>query len=179
MRFLFLSMFTLLSMDVANCQEHKPDSAAMPAAVIQGATKMAGFLLERDAKALINSMPPKLITEIGSNEKFIEAMKKGWRQQDSSGLTLIADSIGDPSRVIFHNKTYQCTVPQIMKWSNKYGTKYLVQYLLIAISYDGEKWYFIDTKGDWNNINKIYRKFPELSTELSFPEELKVQKLDD
>jgi len=140
---------------------------------------MAQFLVQRDANALINFHPPKMIQGVGGPQKFIEALEKLWHDEDAQGLKLLADSIGDLSKIIYYKKVYQCTVYQTMTLSHNANKRIIIEYPIIAISYDGEKWYFIDTKGDWDNINNIYRKFPELSTELSFPEKPKIQILDN
>src|SRR5204862_2095321 len=123
--------------------------------------------------------PPKMIQGVGGTEKFIEVLKKLWHQQDSQGYRLISDSISDLSKIVYYKTVYQCTVSQTMTLSYKEKKKIIIEYPIIALSYDGFKWYFIDTKGDWDNINNIYRKFPELSSELSFPEKPKIQILDN
>ena len=159
-----------------NCQDNTPDITKMPIIVRQGATQMSESLMQRDANALIDFHPPRVVKGVGGKQKFIEVLEKYWEEQDKQGMKLIKDSIGDqPSKIIYNKQLYQCTLPQIMTFS-KDSKKIVVESTLIGISVDGKKWYFIDAVG---NIDDIKRKFPELSDELAIPAQKKPQLLDN
>ena len=139
------------------------------------AEKMGDYLVRRISDSFIDCHYPKAIALFGSREKAIKAVSESWVKNDST-LKLLKITVKQPSKILYNNGSFQCTVPQIFEYKIPNG-RAVIGSILVGISYNGEKWYFIDVAIE--NVKKIKAIIPDINPELIIPEPEAPKRIED
>jgi hypothetical protein len=167
MKSISLSILFCILINVAFAQTNSADSIKMMSALKTQGDKMADHLMKNDFKKFSKYTYPKVIAMVGSVDKMIESMEKGFQEMKADSVTFQSVKIGSPSAILKVDSELQCTVPQIIEMKIR-GGRLVTNSTLIAISTDkGKNWYFMDTSG--KDIETMRKYFPNLSSELVIP----------
>lgn len=131
------------------------------------AEQMGKALLQKDYKTFVTFTYPKLLKQMGGEEKMSGSIAQQMKSMAMSGTKIVALNYGAPTPVIKAGKELQCTIPQqmiMMSGNNKIAAKTT----LIAISEDkGKRWYFIDA-GE-RDITAVRQQLPNISKSIVLP----------
>lgn len=135
----------------------------------QAAVKAITVLKNKDAQAMVELVPPKLIDLAGGKEKFVALLEVQFKMFDREMFTFKNFQIKDPVSITRTEDGWYAYVPIEMPLSVKQEFVLSQSYLLGYSSDNGESWQLVDTAG-LKSIKDAQKIFP------SYPKDLKIPK---
>jgi hypothetical protein len=130
------------------------------------ALKMAKALAALDLETYASFSWPALANDPNSKQMIKQGVDSTEKYRKQFGIKVKSIIIGNPSTVITYKGVMQCTIPQNLTVEAMMGS-ITTESILIGLSTDGMKWYFVDA-----NLFKSPQtkdKLPELSPKLIIP----------
>jgi len=163
MKYTTLALLTVILFSSRTIAQSGFDTSAV---IKQEAKKMCDGFMQSDFKTLAKFTYPKIVEMMGGAEKMDATLKKSFADMASQDITFLSVSTGGPSKIIHEGKEWQCTVPETIKMKVKGGTL-LSNSTLIAVSFNGKTWYFIDTSN--HTLAELRQALPNISNRLTVP----------
>jgi hypothetical protein len=130
------------------------------------ALKMAKALAVLDLETYASFSWPALISDANGKQMIKQGADSAEKYRQQYGIKVKSIIIGNPSTVVTHKGVMQCTIPQNLTVEAMMGS-ITTESILIALSTDGKKWYFVDANLFKSKQTK--EKLPELSSALVIP----------
>ena len=166
----FLTM-TFCFFFLVNAQSQNIDTTGFSKIVLAQAQTMGEAFIKKDFKTLFKFTHPTIVDSLGGESKAIENLGGIIKGLEADGYAFLNVSFSPPSKIIFANGEWQCTLQQFLDLKARNGSL-KANAFLIAISKDnGKNWVFIDTSNHDNEHLK--QLFPNLSSDLVIPEKPK------
>lgn len=135
----------------------------------QAAEKAITVLKNKDAQAMVELVPPKLIDLAGGKEKFVAMLEDQFKIFDREMMTFKNFKVKEPVSITRTEDGWYAYVPIEMTLSVKQESVLSQSYLLGYSSDQGESWQLVDTAG-LKSIKDAQKIFP------SYPKDLKIPK---
>ncbi len=134
----------------------------------KAAQKVADAQKNQDHKAMLESVPPKLIEMLGGKEKFIETLENIAKEFEKQKVKINKVTTADPVSITKGSDGWYAFVPFHLELTVDGKSIKSSSYLLSFSPDDGKTWQMVDTSGV-KTLKEAQKMFPNYPEKLAIP----------